>query len=50
VLVFVLPVVAGLVTHRVCRDLQAGELVAADRHRAEAEARVAATAAGSNLV
>jgi hypothetical protein len=50
VLVFALPVVACLVTHRVCRKLQARELVAADRHRAEAEARVPATAAGRNLV
>ncbi len=38
-LVFVGPVVAGLVAYRTCKELQAGEHVEADRRRAEAEAR-----------
>ncbi len=41
VAVFVGPIVAGLVAYRVCKELQAGEEVAAERHRAEAEARLA---------
>ena len=40
VAVFVGPIVAGLVAYRVCKELQAGEEVAAERHRAEAEARL----------
>jgi len=42
VLVWVGPVVAGLITYRVCRELQRGERVEHDRKRAEAEARLAA--------
>jgi ubiquinol-cytochrome c reductase cytochrome b subunit len=41
VLVFVGPTVAALIAYRVCRELKAGELVEADRHRAEGEARLA---------
>jgi ubiquinol-cytochrome c reductase cytochrome b subunit len=41
VLVFVGPTIAGLIAYRVCRELKAGEVVEADRHRAEAEARLA---------
>jgi ubiquinol-cytochrome c reductase cytochrome b subunit len=41
VVVWVLPVLFGLVAWRTCRELQAGERVLADRHRAEAEARLA---------
>ena len=40
VLVWVLPIVAGLVAHRVCLELQRGERVAEQRKRAEAEAAV----------
>ena len=39
VLVFVVPVVAGTVAYRVCKELQAGEPVEKNRHRAEVEAR-----------
>jgi ubiquinol-cytochrome c reductase cytochrome b subunit len=39
VLVFVGPVVAGIVAYRTCKELQAGEHVETDRRRAEAEAR-----------
>ena len=39
VLVFVGPVVAGSIAYRICKELQAGEHVEADRRRAEAEAR-----------
>jgi ubiquinol-cytochrome c reductase cytochrome b subunit len=42
VLVFVGPVVAGLVAYRVCVELQRGEAVEQERHRAEGEARRAA--------
>jgi ubiquinol-cytochrome c reductase cytochrome b subunit len=42
VLVFVGPVVAGLVAYRVCVELQRGEAVEHERHRAEGEARRAA--------
>jgi ubiquinol-cytochrome c reductase cytochrome b subunit len=42
VLVFAGPVVAGLVAWWTCRELQAGEPVERDRHRAEAESRLAA--------
>jgi hypothetical protein len=37
----VLPVLFGFVTWRICRELQASEAVLADRHTAEAEARLA---------
>jgi ubiquinol-cytochrome c reductase cytochrome b subunit len=39
VLVFVVPIVAGAVAYRVCKELQAGEPVEKNRHRAEVEAR-----------
>jgi ubiquinol-cytochrome c reductase cytochrome b subunit len=42
VMVWVAPVVVGLVAHRVCTELQRGELVERDRERAEEEAAVAA--------
>jgi ubiquinol-cytochrome c reductase cytochrome b subunit len=42
VLVFVGPLVAGLVTYRVCVELQRGEVVEEERRRAEGEARRAA--------
>jgi len=42
VAVFVGPIVAGLVAYRVCKELQAGEEVARERRRAEADARLAA--------
>jgi ubiquinol-cytochrome c reductase cytochrome b subunit len=42
VAVFVGPVLGGLVAYRVCQELRAGEIVEKDRHRAEAEARLAA--------
>ena len=42
VLVFVGPVVAGLVAYRVCVELQRGEAVEEERRRAEGEARRAA--------
>jgi ubiquinol-cytochrome c reductase cytochrome b subunit len=48
VLFFVGPPVAGLIAHRACRELQAGELVERERRRAEAEARRANLQAGSN--
>ena len=32
----------ALIAYRVCSELQAGEVVEQDRHRAEAEARLAA--------
>jgi len=35
------PIVGGLIAYRVCRELQAGETVEKDRHRAEVEARLA---------
>jgi hypothetical protein len=41
VFVWVAPVVAGLVTYWVCKELQAGERVEKERHTAEAEARLA---------
>jgi quinol---cytochrome-c reductase cytochrome b subunit len=41
VLALALPPVAGLVTYRVCKELQAGDEVRHVRHRAEAEARLA---------
>ncbi len=45
VLVWVLPVVVGAVSYRVCVELQRGELVEHERKRAEAEARAARGAA-----
>jgi ubiquinol-cytochrome c reductase cytochrome b subunit len=45
VLVFVGPVLAGVVATRVCRGLQRGEVIEQERHRAEAEARFASTQA-----
>jgi ubiquinol-cytochrome c reductase cytochrome b subunit len=42
VLVWVGPIVAGLVTYRVCVELQRGERVERDRRRAEAEAHARA--------
>jgi ubiquinol-cytochrome c reductase cytochrome b subunit len=42
VLVFVGPLVAGLVAYRVCVELQRGEAVEEERHRAEGEGRRAA--------
>jgi ubiquinol-cytochrome c reductase cytochrome b subunit len=36
------PVIGGLIAYRVCRELQAGEVVEQDRHHAEVEARLAA--------
>jgi ubiquinol-cytochrome c reductase cytochrome b subunit len=41
VLAIVGPLVAGFVAARVCRELQRGEAVERERHRAEAEARLA---------
>jgi ubiquinol-cytochrome c reductase cytochrome b subunit len=41
VFVFVGPLVFGFAAWRVCRELRAGERVEDDRHRAEAEARLA---------
>jgi len=41
VFVFVGPLLAGAVAYRVCKELKAGEPVEQDRHRAEAEARLA---------
>ena len=41
VLVLVLPPLVGIVTKRVCDELRAAELVAAERRRAEGEARAA---------
>jgi ubiquinol-cytochrome c reductase cytochrome b subunit len=41
VLVFVLPVLFGVGAWWICKGLQAGERVVAERHRAEAEARLA---------
>jgi ubiquinol-cytochrome c reductase cytochrome b subunit len=41
VLVWVLPLLVGLVSWRLCRELQASERLSADRRRAEAEARLA---------
>jgi ubiquinol-cytochrome c reductase cytochrome b subunit len=38
VLVFVAPVIVGLIAYRVCIELQKGELVQRERERAEAEA------------
>jgi ubiquinol-cytochrome c reductase cytochrome b subunit len=43
VLVFVGPALVALIAYRVCKELKAGELVEADRHRAEEEARLART-------
>jgi ubiquinol-cytochrome c reductase cytochrome b subunit len=43
VLVFVIPLVAAAIAHRVCEELVAGEKVEADEHAAEAEARLART-------
>jgi ubiquinol-cytochrome c reductase cytochrome b subunit len=45
ILFFVAPPVTALVAYRVCVELQAGEIVVRDAHRAEAEARAAAAAA-----
>jgi ubiquinol-cytochrome c reductase cytochrome b subunit len=42
VLSIVGPIVGGFIAYRVCRELQAGEVVEKDRHRAEVEARLAA--------
>ena len=42
VFVFVGPVLAALIAYRVCLELQRGERVEQDRHRAEAEARLEA--------
>jgi ubiquinol-cytochrome c reductase cytochrome b subunit len=42
VFVFVGPLLAGAIAYRTCKELTAGEVVEADRHRAEAEARLAA--------
>ena len=41
VLVWVLPIVVGAITYRVCIELRRGELVQGERKRAEAEARAA---------
>jgi hypothetical protein len=41
VVVWVLPVLFGLVAWWTCKGLQAGDRVVAERHRAEAEARLA---------
>ena len=41
VIVFVLPVAFGVAAWRICKELTAGERVVAERHRAEAEARLA---------
>jgi len=43
VLVFVIPLLASAIAHRVCEELVAGEKVEADEHAAEAEARLART-------
>ena len=43
VLVFVIPLLAAAIAHRVCEELVAGEKVDEDEHRAEAEARLART-------
>jgi len=45
VLVWVGPVIAGLIAYRVCIELQRGERVERERKRAEAEARSAGGAA-----
>jgi ubiquinol-cytochrome c reductase cytochrome b subunit len=45
VAVWVLPIIAGAVAHRVCAELQKGERVERERRRAEAEARQASEAA-----
>jgi len=42
VLVWVLPVLVGGITYRVCLELKAGERVEKERKRAEREARAAA--------
>ena len=42
VAVFVGPLVAGAIAYWVCKELKAGERIEQDRHRAEAEARLAA--------
>ena len=42
VFVFVAPLLAAAIAYRVCIELQRGEQVEHDRHRAEAEARLAA--------
>jgi hypothetical protein len=41
VVVWVLPVVFGLVTWWTCKELQASEVVVQERHEAESEARLA---------
>ena len=41
ILVWVLPVLFGLVAWRICKELQASERVVEARHKAEAEARLA---------
>jgi hypothetical protein len=38
--IWVLPVLFGLVAWWICKELQAGEIVLADRHSAESEARL----------
>jgi ubiquinol-cytochrome c reductase cytochrome b subunit len=40
VIVWVFPVLFGVVAWRFCKELQAGGRVLADRHRAEAESRL----------
>ncbi len=50
VLVFVAPVVALVVTKRVCDELRAGEAVAAERKAAEAEAAAAAEVVGARTL
>jgi ubiquinol-cytochrome c reductase cytochrome b subunit len=47
VLLFVAPLVAAALAHWICRELSEGEKVEEDRHRAEAEARLAAMRATS---
>jgi ubiquinol-cytochrome c reductase cytochrome b subunit len=41
IVVWIVPLVAAAVTHRICEELQAGEKVAREQHEAEAEARLA---------
>jgi hypothetical protein len=42
-LVFVIPLLAAAIAHRVCEELVAGETVEEDQDAAEAEARLART-------
>ncbi len=44
VAIWVLPLLFGFAAWRICKELQAGEKVAAERHEAEAEARLARSA------